>query len=367
MKLVTTDRIVWTVLVFTTLLNSKASAGEKKLIEFGWDEPDTAFMRAHVREMEQTPFDGCVFNIMYANPDGSKGSFMNECWSKRAFTRTEMQPTIDDLKTTKFKRFTDNFLRFNVCPGDVDWFNDKAFASVASNAKLAAQIAREGNAKGILFDIEPYNAPLWQYSKLREAHSKSFDAYCAQAHKRGREFMRAVQDGYPHITIFLTFGYTLAMEQCHGDRAKLPTIEYGLLPAFLDGMLDVAQPGVRIIDGYEISYGFKEKSEFEVARRHLESDVLPWVADPKRYRGFFKLGFGIWMDFDWRKHGWDVENPQKNFFTPESLEKSIRAASEVSDEYVWVYTESPKWWTASGKPEKLPKQYVDAVRRASGR
>ena len=34
-----------------------AKAGQrppKKLIEFGWDEPDTAFMRAHLAEMEAT-------------------------------------------------------------------------------------------------------------------------------------------------------------------------------------------------------------------------------------------------------------------------------------------------------------------------
>ena len=162
----------------------------------------------------------------------------------------------------------------------------------------------------------------------------------------------------------MTFGYTLAMEQCFGDVKKLPTIEYSLLPAFLDGMVDVAAPGVKIIDGYEISYRFKEKNEFEVGRRHMEQDVLPWVSDAKKYRQVFSSGFGIWMDFDWRKLGWDLEHPEKNFFTPESLEKSIRAAMEVSDQYVWLYTESPKWWTSSGKPDKLPKAYEDAVRRA---
>ena len=38
-----------------------AEVREKKLIEFGWDEPDTAFLRAHLGEMEKTPFDGCVY------------------------------------------------------------------------------------------------------------------------------------------------------------------------------------------------------------------------------------------------------------------------------------------------------------------
>lgn len=34
----------------------------KKLIEWGWDEPDTKFMRANIHQMEKFPFDGLVFH-----------------------------------------------------------------------------------------------------------------------------------------------------------------------------------------------------------------------------------------------------------------------------------------------------------------
>ena len=34
--------------LLTFALAATASAGEKALIEFGWDEPDTAFLRRHV-------------------------------------------------------------------------------------------------------------------------------------------------------------------------------------------------------------------------------------------------------------------------------------------------------------------------------
>ncbi len=36
----------------------------------------------------------------------------------------------------------------------------------------------------------------------------------------------------------------------------------------------------------------------------------------------------------------------------------------AADEYVWIYTETPRWWTASGKSEKLPQEYIQAVLRA---
>src|SRR4051812_43770006 len=88
----------------------------KKLIEFGWDEPDTAFMRQHIAEMEKTPFDGTVFHV--------PGDFLWQCWGKRTFTEKELAPAIDDLKHTPIARFKHNLLRFNVTPGDVDWFDD---------------------------------------------------------------------------------------------------------------------------------------------------------------------------------------------------------------------------------------------------
>ena len=64
----------------------------KKLIEFGWDEPDTAFLRQHIAEMEQTPFDGCVFHVMSADPQGKRENFTWLGWGRRAFTEAELEP-----------------------------------------------------------------------------------------------------------------------------------------------------------------------------------------------------------------------------------------------------------------------------------
>jgi hypothetical protein len=96
----------------------------------------------------------------------------------------------------------------------------------------------------------------------------------------------------------------------------------------------------------------------------MKDGLLPIVRDPLRYRRFFSFGFGIWMDEDWRKKGWDEQDLSKNYFTPEALEASVHRALEVADEYVWIYTETPRWWSAEGKPVKLPAAYDAAVRRA---
>src|SRR5438477_8305268 len=81
-----------------------SKAGVKRLIEFGWDEPDTSFMREHIAEMERAPFDGCVFHFFYTEPNGSRGNFIWEGWGKRRFTEPELQAALDDLRATSLHR-----------------------------------------------------------------------------------------------------------------------------------------------------------------------------------------------------------------------------------------------------------------------
>ncbi len=338
---------------------------DRKLIEFGWDEPDTAFMRAHVGEMEKTPFDGCVFHVNYLKEGKPTGTFLWECWGKRAFKQEELAPALEDLKATHFTRFTENFLRFNTAPGDVDWFDD--FSAVLQNARLAARIAREGKCRGILFDIEQYNAPLFDYRKQRDAATKSWSVYAAQVRTRGREVMRAFGEEFPGVTVFLTFGYSLPHAQTNGDPKKLADAEYGLLAPLLDGMLDAAEGDTTFIDGYELSYAYKTAAEFDRARKVVTHGVLPIVANAQAYQKRFTLGLGLWMDQDWRKTGWNEADLSKNYFSPDGFEAAARQALRVSDHYVWIYTEQPRWWTAEGKALKLPAAYDAAVRRARER
>ena len=339
-------------------LLAQATQSTKKLIEFGWDEPDTAYLRKHIAEMEKTPFDGTVFHV--------PGDFLWQCWGRRAFTEAELAPAIDDLKHTPLKKFTHNFLRFNVAPGDVDWFDD--FSPILNNAKLAAKVAREGKAAGVLFDIEQYNSPLFDYRKARDAKTKSFEQYAAQVRQRGREVMSAFQEAYPGLVVFLTFGYSLPHAQAGVDAGKLAQVDYGLLKPFLDGLFDAAEGKAKIVDVFEISYGYKSAQQFDEVPVTLKKKVLAWVGDREKYLKHVSIGFGLWMDYDWRKNGWDEKDFSKNYFTPQQFEASVKKALATADEYVWIYTEKPRWWDAqSGKPAALPREYDRAVRRAAGR
>lgn len=356
--------LVWMLVCWTCAIapgQTTNKAASKRLIEFGWDEPDTAFMLTHVAEMEQTPFDGTVFHLTYEKPDGSRGSFMNECWGERPFTPAEMKRSADELKRTPFRRFTQNFIRFNVLPGDVDWFDD--FDAVMTNAFLAARIARDGKCRGVLFDIEAYGKPLWDYRKQKYAKTRSWEEYAAQARERGRLLMSSFEDGFgDDVVVFLTFAYSLPYSQCNGDASKLPEVEYGLLKPFLDGMVDATRAKAKIVDGFEISYGYREAKQFADAEETVHRKLPAFAGDAEKYRRAVSLSFGLWLDYDWRKKGWDVNDPSKNHFTPDQFEKSLRCALDTSDEFVWIYSESPRWWSENGLA-KLPEEYVRAVER----
>ena len=330
-----------------------AQAPTKKLIEWGWDEPDTRFLRTHIEEMERYPFDGVVFHV-HSNKGGN---YLWEMWGQRRFQADEFQHAIADLKATKFKRFTDCFLRVNVTPGNVDWFDDQAWSVVRNNFAVAAQVAKQGGCKGLMFDVEQYEGDPFNFSKQPHAKTKTFAEYRKQVRQRGRDWIQAVNGQFPDVTILLSFGYRIAQPREGNDRS---TADYGLLADFLDGLLDGCTAATRIVDAWEFSYSYKTRERFVKAYKTITEESPGWSAVPAKYRRHVQAGFGVWMDYDWNKFGWSVDDVSQNYFTPDAFADSVRNALDISDEYVWIYTEQPRWWTA----EKLPAEYVQALRAA---
>lgn len=333
----------------------------KKLIEFGWDEPDTRFMREHIAQLQASPFDGCVFHVNYRAPDGTQRNFTWDLWGRARFTAALLDSARLDLEATRFGRFGENFLRVNVTPGDLDWFEDHG--AVMANLELAARLAKAGGCPGILLDTEPYRGPLWDFRAQTREHPRSWDELSAQVRRRGAEAMAALERGYPGLTVFLTMGYSEPLEESVGYRRPLADTRYALLVPFLNGMFGAASDSVVIVDGHEASYPYRDPARFAAKADTMRRAVRRIAAQPERYSRLLSVGFGIWMDHNSPRLGWHADHPESNYFTPAALRVSVQAALDHADRYVWIYSQEPRWWTPEGGRRKLPAAY-DSVLRA---
>lgn len=348
--------VVLLALALSATASPFAIPADKKLIEWGWDEPGPAFMRAHAAEMDRLGFDGVIFHADTAR-DGKPMNFAWECWGTKQFAYSDFASTLTDLKACNFKRMTELFLRFNVCPGEVDWFDDQAFAVVLNNAKLAARVAKEGGCRGWMFDVEMYGKPLFGYRDQAHRDTLSFAEYEAKVRQRGKQFIQAVGSEYPDMTMLLTYAYSITgLKQ---DRSKAP---YGLLKAFLDGMFEGVPAPMKIVDGWEGAYSYRKRSQFRAAYDMVKHKLIQECAFPDQYRKHMSAAFGLWMDMDFRRYGWhtNVADFDANYFTPDEFAYSVNAGLLTTDKYVWIYTEKPLWWTHT----RCPVAYRKAIRQA---
>src|SRR3972149_542679 len=123
-----------------------------KIIAWG-DVPPPTYVMDHIEEMEKVPFDGMVLGLP---PDAGARNFSWKVWGPKVLRVEDYSRSIEALKATRFKRFTDNFLTLNVvAPEYVDWFDDE-FKSVVANARLLAHIGKTCGMKGIVLDVEQY-------------------------------------------------------------------------------------------------------------------------------------------------------------------------------------------------------------------
>ena len=112
-------------------------------------------------------------------------------------------------------------------------------------------------------------------------------------------------------------------------------------------------PGTIIVDGFESSYGYRDVKKFQKARDVMLIQSKRLYSDPKKFEQHVRAGFGIWADYC----GWNADDLSKNYFTPDGLRESLANALEVSDGYVWVYTEKLRWWNDLNAPQT----YIDAL------
>lgn len=365
-------RIYLMVIAMIALLKSTAaisSAGEKKLIEYGWDCPDTAYFKANIEQMEKTPFSGVVI-LVRSQPGeprlgGTEDVLGWKVFGKTRFSEGQIQHAIDDLKSTPRKRLTDNFIQVISNPGDVDWFDDEGWESILHNIRLMARVAKQGGCTGIMFDAEEYGHMFWTHAADKEAKAAGprLEETQAQARLRGQDFIRAINSEFPDLKILLLFGPSVEL---HYREHNL--VYTNLLPPFLEGMCVAASPETKLIDGFEHAYSYTTAEQFAAGRRRMTVDAKKLFKDEQAFDRHMQFGFGLWLDNQsgrMNPPGWHPDDPSRNYFQPDEWTASLVHALSASDEYVWIYSERASWWP-NGPGEAYLNATFEAVREVNG-
>jgi hypothetical protein len=356
-----------------------------RVIAWPSPEPDPDFVRRHIDSMETKPFDGVVLQALIPGSDGEARPFT---WSvlERRYNIEDFRYFVDMVRQVPFRRFQYNFLRINLNATDrpFDMFADDRWDILVANFAMAARAAREAGLRGLMVDPEAYaeaepgtETPRFNVFDFRlRRTTEEFPAYRRQAFHRGQAIGRAAVSAYPGITLILAFGPGAT---CLG-RGPLPERRYGLLSAFVDGLLAGAGGQATVVEGFELSYPYRSCDRFQEAYAQLRGPCRDLSLDPAKYDRWLDIGFGLWLDFDSvstckdaRESGrpcrwfdpslYPVE--QRYLVDPEQFARAVASARAVSDGYVWIYTEEPKWWTEESPLGKnLPDAYVRALQGA---
>jgi hypothetical protein len=326
----------------------------KELVQYGWNPPDTAFIRQNIRQMEKLPFEGVVLKANFTDENGTRRKFEEYIWSNYRIPPEGIRQAILDLRATPFTTFKSNFTRLNVIPGDVDWFDD--FSNLLSNVRLLGRFVQKSGLKGIYVDLEAYDKELFQYRSQKYARSVTFEQYARQAERRGAEVMQALLNECPECV----FVYSFMHEQAGPDASRWAVARYGLLPSFIDGMLREATDTTKIVNSYQDAYNYEYATEFERAVRIMTERNRQVSRYPAKMALITDWSFSIWMDLFSKSVGWFPADVRQNPRTPEQFEESLYRAFARTKQYVWLYTQVPNWWTL----ENIPKSYIDAIRRA---
>jgi hypothetical protein len=324
----------------------------KKIIEFGWDKPRPDQLTS--AKLEQSIFDGVVF----------KSSVGDKIIVPQIIPEQDFDLDIAALKKINSSKLANSFYLINVNADTWDWFNDTTWAAAEQNLFEHARVAKQGGLRGIMFDPEVYQFDLWAYASQPQKSGHSFKEFETQMRKRGAQTMRAFERAYPGITIlylksFSAFEITSNASYETAHAALEEDGGLGLFAAFSEGMLEAATDKAVLIDGYEDSYYHLRPTDFDWGRTRALKDAQVFVAPAlhAKFKRQFKFANSVYIDgvmnlFDSaRFFGYYLQNDtERRTLIAHNIYHGLRS----SDEFVWIYSETPNWWTRTLPNGDLP-------------
>ena len=308
----------------------------------------TQYIKNNIALMEKSiPGSGII--IRFITPAAKcEGQLVNinSIFGKRKIKYEYFKDDIANLKNTKFKKFTDNFIGLTVSPGNVDWFDDAAWESVCHNHKVIAKIAKETGMVGLKFDIEEYHKnTMWQFNPEK---GKTLAETHAKIRQRGQEFGKALFSEFPDMEMLCYWWFSLCRHK--NDNARPEDAEYMVAP-FVNGIYDVLPPTVKIHDGDEsCAYRANDEVEFYHLGIDVRKNFLRFL-DAKhlaKYRAQTFIAPGIYVDphFNPRFNFWNNQllPDLEKLGGAQMLKRNLINAMEVADKYVWMWHERFVWF-----------------------
>ncbi len=339
---------------------SQADESPTRIITTGWNAPTAQQFQRDWGLFQEQSFAGAVIHARadQAPPDPLKSAHSKDMWGEVSFSETEAS-----LAAMSDGKASGSYLLLSANPGDADWLDDEAWGRIVARWRQAARLAKHGKLRGIAFDPEPYHSPLAQFDADVEPHAsaRSIQTLQEAARRRGREVMQAVVEEFPEIELFSYFWMSYFVRD-HRYRGPSPIDlggkrradfdwclaghRYGLLPAFLTGLLEAAPATTRFVDGCEYAYWLTEAAQFN----RLASDVRErgrMVVDEavrEKYDRQMSVAMPAFVDIMVPEliPQWTL-NPN----VPDRLglfQKQLSFAVQASDGLVWLYSERGRWW-----------------------
>jgi len=332
---------------------------EKKLIHFGWGMLTPSKLAEGTEQLQDLPFDGIAIASPWCWPFYSRGLGNGD-------SRVEM------AKKIKWGRFTDNFM-YMTGGKNVDWFDDKVWADdgeILKNIRAIAKIGAAAGCKGILFDPEfvywgqPSNT--WKLSHQKRYKDKTFAEFEIMTRKRGVQVINAIEEYMPNTNFLALFWGSMGRfkdaAEVHDPKLYREVAKedyYGLLNAFMCGILEGADPGTRIIDGDEHSYYNRTAKMYKDTAKLVKEDVVQTMIPEDlraKYRKQVEIGHAVYADH--LSNSQSTHN-ESTYMPPEErgkwMEHNVYWGLTSSDHYVWFYDEKISYlrhlWIT---PEMIP-------------
>ncbi|QDV88654.1 hypothetical protein [Planctomycetes bacterium TBK1r] len=331
-----------------------------RIITCGWNAPTVAQFARDLDKMPgELPLTGCVLTLHAdsGNPDPLATAHGTDDWSQ-----LDVRRSIEAAAGVSKESMPDNYLLLKANPGAVDWFDDDGWQTIVDHYRIAAGLARQAGLRGLLLDFEPYTDPhrQFQYSRQAAATEHDFADYQTAARRRGREMMEAIAAEFPDAEICTYFLLSYFIDDHHhrgpspvgrsDDQWCLAGHAYGLLPALVDGWLDVLPPTITLVDGCENGYWFTSARQFQHCAEAVRTQGVQLIAveNREKYSKQVRVAFPIYLDAIHPKLAGQYTLQPTRSDRLALLKRNLNAAIAFGDGLVWLYGEHGRWWPEAG-------------------